>query len=277
MERFLTVSISNILLMRKAYILFLLFCSIVAFPQTYRNVNNSAFVRGEKLTFRVAFNSALTGSITGGKATLEVKNENKILNDRSTYHVVGEGKTTGFIELFYKIHDSFESYFDQDAFIAWKFTRRTRENSYKRDDLVIFRQNDHLAVSLTKVMKVPANLQDVLSAFYYARTLDISNLEPGGIIEVPFFLDDSVYHSKVIFKGRETVRTKLGKFRCIAFRPMVATGYAFDDPYPITIWISDDANRLPILIESEQSVGRARVELISYSGLANPITAKLPD
>ncbi len=257
-------------------ILFLFSC-LSAFPQSHRTVQNAAFVRGEKLTFRVAFNSALTGSITGGKATMEVKNENKIIDNRSTYHVVGEGKTTGFIEFFYKIHDRFESYFDQDALISRQFIRRTRENKYKKDDLVIFRQDDRLAVSLTKVAKVPANIHDIISAFYYARTLDISDLKPGGIIEIPFFLDDSVYHSKVIFKGRETVETKLGKFRCIAFRPMVATGYAFDDPYPITIWLTDDANRLPVLIDSEQAVGRGRVELVSYSGLANPITAKLPD
>ena len=262
--------------MRNTLVFVLLISSISVFAQSYRSVSNTAFVRGEKLTFRVAFNSALTGSITGGKATLEVKKDNKIINNRNTYYVVGEGKTTGFIELFYKIHDRFESYFDEEALISWKFTRRTRENDYKKDDLVIFRQHDRLAVSMTKVVKVPANVQDILSAFYYARTLDISGLKPGGIIEVPFFLDDSVYYSKVIFKGRETVKTKLGKFRCIAFSPMVATGYAFDDPYPITVWISDDANRMPVLIESEQSVGRARVELISYSGLANPVTAMLP-
>lgn len=277
MERFLTVTISNLLTMHKACILFLLFCNILAFPQTYRSIPNTAFIRGEKLSFRIAFNSALTGNITGGKATLEVTKEKKILNNRTTYHVIGEGKTTGFIEIFYKIHDRFESYFDQEALIAWQFTRRTRENNYKKDDLVLFRQNDRLAVSMTKIMKVPANIQDVISAFYYARTLDVSDIKTGGTIEIPFFLDDSVYHSRVIFKGRETVKTKLGKFRCIAFMPMVATGYAFDDPYPITIWITDDANRLPILIESEQPVGRARVELTSYSGLANPITAKLPD
>jgi hypothetical protein len=175
------------------------------------------------------------------------------------------------------VNDRFESYFDQDALIARQFIRRTRENNYKKDDLVIFRQRDKLAVSLSKIVKVPANVQDVISAFYYARTLDISDLKPGETFEIPFFLDDSVYHSRVIYKGRETVKTKLGKFRCVAFQPMVATGYAFDDPYPITIWITDDANRLPVLIDSEQSVGRARVELISYSGLANPITAKIPD
>jgi hypothetical protein len=263
--------------MYKFLFVIILFTCLEAFPQSYRTVQNSAFVRGEKLSFKVAFNSALTGNITGGKATLEVTDDNKIINGRSTYHVIGDGKSTGFIELFYKIHDRFESYFDQDAIIAWQFSRRTRENSYKKDDMVIFRQNDHLGVSLSKIMKIPANCQDVISAFYYARTLDISGLKPGEVIEIPFFLDDSVYHSRVIFKGRETVKTRLGTFRCVAFRPMVATGYAFDDPYPITVWITDDNNRLPVLIESEQSVGRARVELTSYSGLANPITAKLPD
>jgi len=263
--------------MPRLLVIIFLLSYLTVFSQSYRKVNNTAFIRGEKLTFRVAFNSSITGSITGGKATLEVKDDIKILNNRSTYHVVGEGKTTGLIELFYKVHDRFESYFDQDALIARQFIRRTRENNYKKDDLVVFRQEDQLAVSLTKIVKVPANMQDIISAFYYSRTLDISNLEPGGIVHVPFFLDDSVYNSKVIFKGRETVKTKLGKFKCIAFRPMVATGYAFDDPYPITIWLTDDANRLPILIESEQSVGRARVELTSYSGLANPLAAKLPD
>lgn len=263
--------------MNRLLVILFLFCSFSVFAQSYRSIPNTAFVRGEKLTFRVAFNSALTGSITGGKATLEIKDDIKMIDNRSTYHVIGEGKTTGFIEFFYKVHDRFESYFDQDALIAKQFIRRTRENNYKKDDLVIFRQGDKLAVSLSKVMKVPANIQDVISAFYYARTLDISNLKPGGTFEIPFFLDDSVYHSRVIFKGRETISTKLGTFRCIAFQPMVATGYAFDDPYPITIWITDDANRLPLRIDSEQSVGRARVELVSYSGLANPITAKLPD
>lgn len=263
--------------MNRILVILLLFCCITVYPQSYRSITNKAFVRGEKLTFRVAFNSALTGSITGGKATLEITDDVKLIENRNTYHVVGIGKTTGLIEMIYKVNDRFESYFDQDALIARQFIRRTRENTYKKDDLVIFRQRDKLAVSLTKIVKVPANVQDVISAFYYARTLDISDLKPGETFEIPFFLDDSVYHSRVIYKGRETVKTKLGKFRCVAFQPMVATGYAFDDPYPITIWITDDANRLPVLIDSEQSVGRARVELISYSGLANPITAKLPD
>lgn len=263
--------------MSRLFVFLLLFSFLSAFPQPYRKVTNTAFVRGEKLTFRVAFNSTLTGNITGGKATLEVKDDNRIINNRSTYRVIGEGKTTGFIELFYTIKERFESYFDEEAMIPYEFLRHTRENNYKKDDIVTFRQDDHLAVSLTKIMSIPPNVQDIISGFYYSRTVDISDLKPGGIIQIPFFLDDSVYNSRIIFKGKETVKTKLGKFKCLAFRPMVATGSAFDDPYPVTVWITDDANRLPVLIESELSVGRARVELISYSGLANPVDAKLSD
>jgi hypothetical protein len=255
--------------------IFILLINLSAFCQPYRTVANTAFVRGEKLTFRVAYYSSLTGSIPAGKATLEVKDETKIINNRSTYHVVAEGKTSGLIEVFYKLVDRYESYFDEEAFIPWQYSRYTRENTYKKDDLVTFRHNDQLAVSLKKILKVPVNIQDPVSAFYYARTLDISQLEIGGIIDIPYYLDDSVYRVPVIYKGRETVKTKLGKISCFVFRPGVAKGYAFNDPYPATLWISDDANRLPVLIESELSVGHARVELISYSGLANPFTSIL--
>ena len=263
--------------MHRLLVILILFSYLSAYPQSYRTIHNTAFVRGEKLTYRIAFNSSITGNITAGKGTIEVKNENKIINNRSTYHVVGEGWTTGLIEMFYKVRDRYESYFDQEALIAWQFIRYTRENTYQKDDLVNFRQNDKLAVSLRKIMPVPPNVQDVISAIYYARTLDITGLKPGSTFEIPFFLDDTVYHSQVIYKGKETIKTKMGRFRCMAFQPMVATGYAFDDPYPITVWITDDLNRLPVRIDSEQVVGRGRAELTSYSGLANPITARLPD
>lgn len=261
--------------MSRVITILLLLINISAFSQPYRTIANTAFIRGEKLTFRVAYYSSLTGSIPAGKATLEVKDETKIINNRNTYHAVAEGKTSGLIEVFYKLIDRYESYFDEEAFIPWQYSRYTRENTYKKDDLVTFRHKDQLAVSLNRILKVPANIQDPVSAYYYARTLDISQLEIGGIIDIPYYIDDSVYRVPVIYKGRETVKTKLGKINCFVFRPGVVKGYAFKDPYPLTLWVSDDANRLPVLIESELSVGRARVELISYSGLANPFTSML--
>lgn len=255
--------------------LFIFFIFLAAFQyaqaQQFRKVQNKAFDRGEKMTFRVAFNSALTGNITGGKATLEIKNENKTINNRNTYHVVGEGRTTGFIELFYKVNDRLETYMDQEGLFSWQFIRRTRENDYKKDELVNFRQTDRLAVSLSKIVKVPFHVQDIVSAFYFSRTIDISELKNGEYFTLPFYLDDSVYNSRVVLKGREKIKTKMGTFNCLALRPMVATGYTFDNPYPITIWVTDDEKRVPLLIESELSVGRARIELIEYTGTLSPV------
>jgi hypothetical protein len=240
--------------------------------QVYRNVPNDYFKRGEKLNFRVAFHSMLTGNLTAGTATLEITHENKQIGGRNTFHAIGSGHTTGLIEMFYHIEERFESFFDENALIPWYFARKTVENSYEKNDMVTFRHKDKLAVSPKKVTIIPENVQDIISAFYYARCIDLTGAKPGKEFLVPFFLDDSVYHSKVKFVCRETIKTKLGKFTCIKIKPMVATGYVFDDPYPVSIWVTDDLNRVPVLIECELSVGSARVELTSYSGLANAFT-----
>lgn len=252
---------------------FFLFTGIVLSAQQYRTVQHDQFKRGEKLEFRISFHSLLTGNITAGRATLMLTNNNKQFNGRNTYHAVVTGKTSGFIEYFYKVEEHFESFFDEMALIPHLFIRNTRENTYVKYDKVTFRHKDKLAVSNTAVKKVPVNVQDMVSAFYYARSFDLTNAKPGKEFDVPFFLDDTVYNSKVKFTGREKIKTRLGKFNCIVFKPMVATGQVFDDPYPVTIWISDDKNRIPLLVETELTVGSARVELTSYQNLANPLTA----
>ncbi len=240
--------------------------------QQYRKISNNYFQRGEKLSFRIAYHSLLTGNLTAGTATLELTHENKQIEGRDTYHAVGYGKTTGFIEMFYQIEERFESYFDEKALIPWNFSRRTKENKYLKNDNVTFRQKEHIAVSPKRITSIPENVQDIISSFYYARTIDLTGAKPGKEFALPYFLDDSVYHSRIRFSGREAVKTRLGKFNCLKIEPMVATGNVFDDPFPVKLWVTDDANRIPILIESELSVGSVRVELTGYVGLANPFT-----
>ncbi|NVO21289.1 MAG: DUF3108 domain-containing protein [Bacteroidetes bacterium] len=239
--------------------------------QSYRKIPNNYFNRGEKLNFKVAYHSLLTGNLTAGSATLELTHENKQIGGRDTYHAIGYGKTTGLIEMFYHIEERFESFFDEEALIPWYFSRNTIENKYQKNDMVTFRHKEKLAVSPKKTTTIPEYVQDIISAFYYARCLDLTSAKPGRDFPVPFFLDDSVYHSKVRYMGKETVKIKLGKFDCLKIKPMVATGYVFDDPYPVSVWVTDDQNRIPVLIECELSVGSARAELVSFSGLANPL------
>lgn len=245
----------------------------VSIAQPLRHVENTAFTRGEKLKFRVYYQSLLTGKVTAGEANIEIKNRSVTRNNRPTFHIVGTGQSKGAFNLFFKVDDRFETFIDEEALIPWYFIRRTREGGYKKDDEVTFKQLDNIAISRKAVKKVPSDIQDIVSMFYYARTLNINNVKPGGQFPLTFFLDDSVYVSKIIFLGREQIETELGVINCLKFKPMVVTGDVFSDPYPMHLWISDDKNRLPVMLESAVIVGSVKMELIEYQGIRNSMTA----
>lgn len=281
LERFLSLSEKTFEMSIKNVKIFLI--SVLLFSlqqqtgaQSYRKIENTAFERGEKLTFRVYYHSALTGKVTAGEAGLEVKPDAVTRNGRPVYHLVGTGQSKGAFNLFFKVDDRFESFVDAEGLFPWYFIRRTREGGYKKDDEVTFRQNQGIAVSRNAVKKVPQNTQDILSVFYYARTLDITGVNPGESFPLSFFLDDSLYVSKIVFLGREEVKTSLGTIRCLKFKPMVIKGDVFSEPYPMQLYISDDANRLPILAQSAVIVGSVKMELISFKGLLNPFSSIVP-
>jgi hypothetical protein len=241
-----------------------------AFSQPFAPVRNDAFVRGEKLTYRAYYDSYVTGKVTAGIATLTVEQNPKVYDGRPAYHVVGEGHSKGAFNWFYKVNDRFETYIDEEFLIPWFFMRRTQEGDYRYSDDVKFNQYSGSVLSTRKNKKVPPGTHDILSAFFYARTLDLSNLVPGQNIPINFYLDDSLYVSQIRFAGREEVITDLGKFRCLRFKPMVATGNVFSQPYPMDVWITDDRNHIPVLAKSEVVVGSVKLELIGFSGLASP-------
>jgi hypothetical protein len=263
--------------MRKAgFMILLLFVAITASKaQNFRTINNHAFKRGEKLEYRVYYHSLITGKVTAGEGTLEVKADNRKFNNRNTMHIVGIGKSKGAFNWFYKVDDRFETFIDEEAMFPWMFVNRTREGGYKKDDDVSFNHDDGKAVSRNATTRLPENVQDFVSGFYYARTLDISKLAAGGGFNVPFFLNDSVYSSRIIYEGKDVITTELGTFNCLKFKPMVIKGDVFSDPYPMSIWVTDDRNRVPILFESAVIVGSVKMELTKYTGLANPFTAKV--
>ena len=262
----------------KQLILTLLFGLLIItqlFGQRVRTVKNESFGRGEKLEFKVYYHSAVTGNVTAGYGSISVTEDNRKFNNRDTYHIVATGKSSGFFNVFFKVDDRFESYVDEDGIFPWLFTRRTREGGYKKDDVVNFYHFSGSAVSRKAITHIPINVQDIISSFYFARTLDAETIKPGDVFNLPFFLDDSVYFSKVKFFGRETIKTSIGRIKCLKLKPMMAKGGVFKDEYPMTLWVSDDSNKIPIMAESAVIVGSIKMELIKYSGLLNPFLSKI--
>ena len=243
----------------------------------YREIENKAFHAGEKLKYKVYYESLLTGKVNAGTATLEVKNSLRRFDGREAYHIVGIGKSNPAFDMFFKVRDRFETYLDKKAMMPHLFVRRTYEGGYVKDDDVYFDHQEGIAKSRYATKKIEPYIQDIISAAFYARTMNADTLKEGDNISVDFFLDDSSYISVIQFIGKQIVETELGVFRCLAFKPMVATGEVFSNPYPMTLWVTDDKNKLPVLAKSAVIVGSVKMELIRFSGLRNPTDAFLED
>lgn len=253
----------------------MLFLFQPASAQQLRKVENTAFQRGEKITYRVFYDSYLTGSVHAGEATLEIKEENEQIAGRNTMNIVGLGNTKGAFNFFFKVVNRYETYLDEDAIVPLLFIRRINEGGYKKSQDVMFNQFENKAISNTATVSVAENIQDLVSAFYYMRTFNYDSAAVGDVYDVSFFLDDTVYVSRVMFDGREEITTRVGTFKTLRFKPQVLTGEVFSQPYPMTLWISDDKNKIPILAQSGILVGSVKMELVDYKGLKNPLSSKI--
>ncbi len=265
----------------KPFVLFLMLCISALFfithtlhAQDLRTHDNEAFETSEFLRYRVYYNSMVTGNVTAGHATIEVQDHDEPMFGRDVWKIVGEGWSRRAFDWFFRVRNRYESYIDKQAFIPYLFVRRTHEGDYVKHDDVYFYHDDGVAVSRTARKVIPENVHDFVSALFYMRTLELDDFTADSSYYIDFFLDDSVYVSKIHYVGTEYIRTELGVFRCLKFAPMMATGNVFADAYPMHVWVTDDKNKLPILAEAKVIVGSVKMELVQYKNLRNPVSAK---
>jgi hypothetical protein len=230
------------------------------------NYSNIAFKEGEVLTYRMHY-----GVINAGVAVLEVKPDILNIHGRQVYHIVGNGYTTGTADWFFKVRDRYETYMDKDALLPWYFVRRVDEGGYKfSQDYVFNHYTKKVDVGNNQKFDVPSGIQDMVSAFYSARNLDLSNAKEGDIYSLTCFLDKEIWPLKIRFIGREIIETDMGKYRCLKFRPIVQKGRVFKKEEDLNVWISDDKNHLPMRVQADVLVGSIKMDITSAKNLANP-------
>ena len=232
-----------------------------------RTIQHSAFKAGEKLTYILHY-----GWLNAGEATIELTASDKDIQGRKVLHAVGQGHSVGAFKTFYKVDDRYESYFDQDGVFPWVFNRRVDEGGYHITQDYLYMQHRHeVSTQEKKTFTVPDGVQDMISAFYYARTFDFSNVQPGQEFSVDLFMDNENWPLKMRYIGRETVKLRNGKYRCMKFQPIVQQGRIFKANDDLNVWISDDPNHIPVLVQAKVLVGSIKMEISDYEGLANPI------
>ncbi len=274
-----SASASKILTMAFSFLFFILFT--LSSTAQLRKIENNAFQKGEKLVYKMYYDSFVTGPVIAGECVFEIQKKGRVVAQRNTMHIIVNGYTKGAFNLFFKVRDRYETFLDEEAMIPWLFIRRVDEGGVTIKQDVHFNhynnttQFTNLQRNKTNVSSIPANTQDILSAIYYFRTLDFSKAKPGEGYPVVFTLDDTVYTTKVFYMGKEQLKTSMGTFNTFKIKPMVLTGTVFKDPFPMMVWVTDDENRIPLFVKSEILVGSVKAELISYSGVKNPMKSKV--
>jgi hypothetical protein len=204
------------------------------------------------------------GFLKGGKANIVVQRER--LNKKQTIHYHVKGRTTGLVDKIYEVNDVFECWVDPATYLPMKSVRTVKEQNYRFYDEVIYDQvNDSIFSLKSGRKKVPDNVNDMISMFFYIRQhLYFEALLAGEKVEIPVYHGGKMYNIRLRYKGIETIDTKIGRKQCYIVSPTVPDGKIMKDADEIKIYITKDSNRLPIYAEFELIVGALKCELETY-------------
>lgn len=211
---------------------------------------------GERMVFEISY-----GPIIAGEGTLETIGTVDHLG-RTCYHVQSTANSNRFFSSIYKVRDKIVTYIDVVDLGSAYFYKRLREGDYKKTLEITFDREAGLArYGDGRTIPVPAGVQDELSAFYYVRNLE---LESGTDLRLPAHTSGRNYDMKVVVHGRETVEVPAGKFDCFVVEPVVEGEGLFKHEGRITIYISADEHRVPVLMKTKVPVGSIDVALKEY-------------
>ncbi|QSB27561.1 DUF3108 domain-containing protein [Flavobacterium sp. CLA17] len=241
---------------------------------SFDSFKEDAFDVGEYFKFRIHY-----GIVNAGYATLEVKDAT--INNKKVFHAVGKGYTTGMSKFFFKVEDLYESYFDKETGSPYRYIRKINEGGYTKNQEGIFNQNENRVLvkdykrKSEKTIITSDAVQDIISSFYYLRNHpNIDKLKSGEAISIDMFFDDEITKFKLKYIGRQDITTKFGTVSTMMFKPLVQTGRVFKEKESVTLWITDDDNKVPVRIKADLAVGSLKADLDEYKGLKNPFKVK---
>ncbi len=235
-------------------------------PEPVRPVQaEHLFARGEKLSYDLYWTVVKAGS-----ATLETV-PGVALDGRKTLYFRALAKSTPFIDTFYKVRDSIESWVDPGMARAWLYKKDQEEGTYIRHYLVRFDEGGSVAHRYSKgelknAVITPYGCFDPLSMLFLFRT---KPLAVGYEFAAPVTDGEKAVVGRARVVRRETVKVAAGEFDTFLVEPEIKEiGGVFRKSPDATlqVWITADARRIPVRVKSKVIVGSFSMELTGYEG-----------
>ncbi len=263
--------------MKKYFIIQLV---LMILPVTFlraQKINSYPFESGEKLDF--ILNYTWGGVVTDvGTATMT------LTHSGSQYDVLVVGKTYKFYDMFFKVRERFEASFSDATFRPSRFYREAAEGRYRMKNTLTFNKNHTIKSTTQKYDRPPvdtllngtAKTMDLLTLFFHCRTLDFTESMKDKKVPLEFVIDKEIYHIYFTYRGQENKKVPgMGTYKTLKFNVKVVAGNIFDGKEDMSIWISDDQNKVPLFFESPILVGKVQGRLSAMEGQKYPITSKI--
>lgn len=247
--------------------------------------NRKVFSPGEEVTYHAYYNWGFIW-INAGIVTFGVEKDN--WDGKPAWHLKSYGSTYKAYDQFFKVRDSFDVWVDPHSLQPLEFHRKTNEGSYHAHFHYRFDQEDRVvSASISKrgspyrdtTFTWPECSYDLLSMVYQARNIDFSQYEINEKIPIKLIVDGEVYNLYIRFLGKEVVKEDRSgrKFRCLKFSPLLVEGTIFEEGEDMTVWVTDDDSRIPIIVEAKILVGSVKAVFVEAKGLKNPMSAEIVD
>ncbi|HZY80144.1 MAG TPA: DUF3108 domain-containing protein [Cyclobacteriaceae bacterium] len=270
----------RLILFLSAALIVTLGSGFVAMRQTsvpYMVDRPTSFGKGEELEYKVNF-----GFLHVGKAITRIDNRVHKVNSRPCYKIDAFGETSDWMSWVADVEDNWGAYIDTTTMSTQVSYRKIKENSYRLEELSNFDHETHKVVVKVKNKEsgvyeeknrydIPQNAKDLVGGFMLLRQIDFAKLHKGDTVTISGFFEDTSYYLKVMYLGKETIKTSVGKIPCNIMKPIMPDNKLFDGENSITCWISDDGNKIPVKIQAKMFIGHTGLELVSFRGLRNQI------
>jgi len=212
---------------------------------------------GEELVFSIDY-----GPVNAGEGTIEVTGVVDF-EGHQCYAIQSRATSNRFFSAFYKVRDKVISFIDTNQLCSRYFSKRLREGDYRKTVEITFDHQDGLArYADGREFETVPGIQDVLSAFYYVRTLDLA---VGDVYSLPAFSSRKTYQLKVYVHGKETVSVGAGTFECFEVEPVLEGEGLFKQEGKLTLYLTADAYKMPVLMKTKLPVGSIDASLKSFT------------
>lgn len=263
--------------MRRLFLLLsiLTCCAFTQINETNHDLcgmKNTSFKAGESFSLTIFYSVA---GLYVNAGTANISTTLGHFDNRTVYRISCDGRSNSSYDWVFKVRDHYESYVDTATMQSLKFIRQIHEGKYKKRENVVFNRETNTAITNKGVYKTPDCIQDVVSAVFNARNIDFNKYRPGDKIPFKMFLDNEVYSLYIRYLGKERITTRFGTFNAIKFKPLLIQGEMFKGGEKMTVWVSDDANHLPLRIESPIVVGAVKVDMTGYKNLRYPLSSRI--